>query len=400
MTTKTISGRSLDQIEAATKRLNDELVELRAKQITDPDDAGINRRIDNVLKALDRVTQEYTDHVLAGVQAGGYSIESGDGAAGAAGDRKARRRLLAGRGAHAKGALAEEILDAGFDVKNHRSVELSGAIVLDALKASTFPDVDEWAPQRSGQIIPIGMDRRFLWPFLASQAADGASIEDFSQTGRTVTGTVQRSLNATTDKAKLDVAVELVNAPLVQFAVTIDDIPNAVLESIPSFTAFMQTEGTYQLQRAIDAHVLAQITAAGPAQHLTGDNLIEHVRHGIAAMRAVGAAPSIAVLDATAAAGLDLFTTGADDAYVFPTAATGTSSPLWNQRIVELPELDAPMLIDPAMLGVLYLGSVSFEADPYTGFRKNLTTLRIEVDGLFHVRNIAGALVLEAEDEG
>ena len=43
------------------------------------------------------------------------------------------------------------------------------------------------------------------------------------------------------------------------------------------------------------------------------------------------------------------------------------------------------------MLGVLYLSSLRFDADPYTGFRKNLTTLRIEVKGLFHVRNVRGA---------
>ena len=43
------------------------------------------------------------------------------------------------------------------------------------------------------------------------------------------------------------------------------------------------------------------------------------------------------------------------------------------------------------MLGPLYLGPLRFDADPYTGFRKNLTTLRIEVKALYHVRNVQGA---------
>ena len=47
---------------------------------------------------------------------------------------------------------------------------------------------------------------------------------------------------------------------------------------------------------------------------------------------------------------------------------------------------EAPYLIDPMMLGQLYLGSLRFEADSFTGFRKNLTTLRIETKALYHVR--------------
>jgi hypothetical protein len=43
------------------------------------------------------------------------------------------------------------------------------------------------------------------------------------------------------------------------------------------------------------------------------------------------------------------------------------------------------------MLGMLYLGIARFEADTFTGFKKNLTTLRVEVTGLYHVRNSDGA---------
>jgi hypothetical protein len=50
-----------------------------------------------------------------------------------------------------------------------------------------------------------------------------------------------------------------------------------------------------------------------------------------------------------------------------------------------------PYLIDPIMLGQLYLGNLRFEADPFTGLKKNLTTLRIECKALYHVRQAEGA---------
>jgi len=52
---------------------------------------------------------------------------------------------------------------------------------------------------------------------------------------------------------------------------------------------------------------------------------------------------------------------------------------------------EPPYLIDPQMLGMLYLGHARFDADPFTAFKKNLTTLRVEVKGLVHVRNADGA---------
>jgi hypothetical protein len=52
---------------------------------------------------------------------------------------------------------------------------------------------------------------------------------------------------------------------------------------------------------------------------------------------------------------------------------------------------EAPYLLDPAMLGRFYMGTLRFEVDPYTGFKANLSTLRLEVKSLFHVRNAKGA---------
>jgi hypothetical protein len=108
-------------------------------------------------------------------------------------------------------------------------------------------------------------------------------------------------------------------------------------------------------------------------------------------MRAEGANPRVVIVNPTDAASLDL----ASDAggYIFATREVGSSSPLWGLRVVERigAGTEAPYLIDPEMLGRFYLGTLRFEVDPYTGFRKNLSTLRLEIKSLFHVRNAKGA---------
>lgn len=52
---------------------------------------------------------------------------------------------------------------------------------------------------------------------------------------------------------------------------------------------------------------------------------------------------------------------------------------------------EPPDLVDSKILGVLYLGPMKFEADPFTGFKANLTTVRVETKALMHIRNAKGA---------
>jgi hypothetical protein len=97
------------------------------------------------------------------------------------------------------------------------------------------------------------------------------------------------------------------------------------------------------------------------------------------------------------AGGLDLATIGADDAFVFALRDTGSSSPLWGLRFIEVAALAqgfGPYLIDPAMLGAFYDQRVRLQTNPWAKFAKNLTDLRIEGNALFRVRNIAGAYVI------
>lgn len=340
---------------------------------------------------LDALTKGRSDAILAGFAAGHIHGESGDGAS----PMPSFGFLKAGV-KQPRTSFAEAVMSSGFDVKANRlSVELDGT---EATKAQTLPSVTDWNRSAPG-LVPLGQDRRWLFPNLPSQPArNTASIQDFVQTARTVTGTVERALNATTDKADLATTTTLVNTALSQFAVTISDIPNAVLESVPALINWLDAEGEFQVYKAIDAHVMAKIVAASPASGLTGANLVLQFRNAISAMRAVGANPTLAVVNPTDSVEIDTYEAG-DGAMLFGTQQANAASPLWGLNIVERigAGTENPFLIDPSMLGVLYMGNIRLDADPYTGFKKNLTTLRVEVNALMHVRNAQGAYEIVAD---
>ncbi|HEY8417167.1 MAG TPA: hypothetical protein VIK93_03915, partial [Limnochordales bacterium] len=83
--------------------------------------------------------------------------------------------------------------------------------------------------------------------------------------------------------------------------------------------------------------------------------------------------------------------------YAHPSRETGVASPLWGLRVVERAgHGEPPVLIDSRALGVWYRGVLRVAADPFTGFKQNLTNLRFEVNGLMHVRNPKAAhLIVE-----
>jgi hypothetical protein len=282
--------------------------------------------------------------------------------------------------------LGSKLIRAGFDLKSNPSVSFSAFDVFGG-KTATLPAATVIAPT-SPFIVPLGRDTRFLWPNLVRQdAGEATAISDFKQTVRTVTGTIERAITATTDKAELNVTLTHVVEAMKQVAVTISDIPNALLDAAP-LRDYFNGEGRFVIDQALDAHVIAQIVAAAPPFGQTGANLVERVRNAVTSMRAEGANPPLLVLNAADAATLDL--TADAGGYVFPLRDTG-ASPLWGLRVIERPGTTPPYVIDPQMLGVLYLGAMSFDADPYTGFKKNLTTLRVEAAALYHVRNAFGA---------
>jgi hypothetical protein len=291
--------------------------------------------------------------------------------------------------------LAGEILKRGWDLKKNPSVTIAADELVES-RAQTLPAVSSWARQ-PGVLVPLGMDQRFLFPNLPTESAGQSStVLDWKQSARTLTGTVNRVLSSVAAKATLDVTVAAVTEDIQQFAVVLAAIPNQILESIPAFTDFMNGEGAFQIAKALDTHVLAQIVAATPSFSNTGTSQIDKVRNQIGTMRGNGANPSLLVLSPTDATTLDL---SADaGGYVFATRDTGTASPIFGCRVIERigGGSDPMYLIDPDMLGRLYLGDMRFDVDPYTGFASNTTSLRVEVNAIFHVRNVQGAYRIAA----
>jgi hypothetical protein len=99
-------------------------------------------------------------------------------------------------------------------------------------------------------------------------------------------------------------------------------------------------------------------------------------------------------MNSTDAAALDLSTSGTSTPYLFAVREPGGASPLFWLRVIERTSTtgaEPPYVLDSARLGRLYLGTMRIEADPFTNFTKNLTTLRCEVKALFHVRDAKGA---------
>jgi hypothetical protein len=294
--------------------------------------------------------------------------------------------------------LADRILERGWDLKKNPSVVIPADELVAPLetRAQSLPAVSSWARQ-PGVIVPLGMDQRFLFPNLpTAPAGESSTVLDFKQSARTLTGTVNRVLSSVAAKATLEVTVAAVTEDLQQFAVVLPAIPNQILESIPAFTDYMNGEGSFQIAKAIDTHVLSQIVASTPLFSNVGTTLIDKVRTQIGTMRGSGANPTILVLNPTDSTSLDLLADAGG--YKFPLRDTGTSSPLFGCTVVERigGGTDPIYLVDPDMLGRLYIGSMRFDADPYTGFAANTTALRVEVNALMHIRNSQGAYRIAA----
>jgi hypothetical protein len=261
-------------------------------------------------------------------------------------------------------------------------------------KAMTSPALADLPARVEGGVVQLGADQRFAYPRFPSQdLGTDLNVNDFRQSVRgAITGAVERSPVATTDKAVIAETVVATSEPVVQEAIILDGIPLAVVESIAGFRAWVDSELRFQIGKAIDAHTYTKVNAN--ASHAnTGTGLIAQLRNGVAVLQAAGYAPNLAIVNPNDAVSLDLSTTGADAAYVFALRDIGSSDPLWGLRFVVRAGAgtEPPLLVDTARVGVLYMATLSIDADPYAGvgganFKKNLVDIRAEVNVLMHVR--------------
>lgn len=252
-------------------------------------------------------------------------------------------------------------------------------------------------------LIEKAQDNRFLFPTLPTAPLDQGvlGVVDFKQTGsREVTGEVLRDPLATTDKSELGLSLTAESEDVKQLATTVTEVPDKLFSAEPALDGFLRNEMAYALNVALDAYVISVIEASAPPAGLTGPTLIEQSRFAVAAARALGSNPKVLALDPETAADLDVMTSGSDAAYVFATRDTGSASPLWGLEIREAPslpgDLGGPLLVDPGLAAVLYLGGASFALDPYSGFRKDTVDARLEFDCLCAIRDASGFYVISA----
>jgi hypothetical protein len=157
----------------------------------------------------------------------------------------------------------------------------------------------------------------------------------------------------------------------------IRDIPNALFEADGNLGAFLAAEMNRALQHAIDQHVTDSINAASPDSSAgTSSDLLEELRYAKAELADKGVAANLAILTPESGVTVDLVKE-IDMPRGFP----------FGIRFAESSSADTDYLVEPARAGVLYLGSVKFDRDPYTGFSRNTTNLRAEASLLMVIRD-------------
>ena len=288
--------------------------------------------------------------------------------------------------------FSKSVISAGFSLKERPSVELEAAKAL-GIKAPTLTGAAPTTWNTTSEVyVPLAADRRFIFPSIpTTNAGNATAVPDFTITARTLTGTVQRDVDAVTEKATLDHTIVHSVEEIPQHAVVIDEVPNQLLESVPALGQLLESEGKLAVQQSIDDHVYAALTAAESFGN-TGTGLVAQVRNAIAAMRTAGMSPNLLIVDPADAVDLDLLT-DSNGAYLFDLDSANSSNPLFGLRIVEsVAAVGAdPLLVDTSRIGQLYLGTMRVEADPFTGFKKNLTDLRVETNALMHIRDATAA---------
>ena len=191
-------------------------------------------------------------------------------------------------------------------------------------------------------------------------------------------------------KAEVDVTLELAQEKVRQVAAVISNVPNAILEAEVTLRAFLQVQLRVKLDQAIDAHVVSQIDSASFYGGAVGADLITQIRNGIAAMNSLGTNPTIVALSPTDSVELDLFTTGADDAYAFALRDYGLVQSAVRPARDRDARGDQPAADRPAGVGCALRRAGTVRGRSILGIHREPGTVRLEGNVLFHVRNAQG----------
>ena len=154
------------------------------------------------------------------------------------------------------------------------------------------------APTLRAPVAAPAQDRRFAYPVLArAQVGDDLAVGGFTvafaDPGVTGVSGIERVPISTEEKAELEATIGWDSKDLKQFAVTLDNVPQAILDAEDQLRGVLETEMKYRVNLALDQHVVTGIEAAAPPSGKTGSTLIEQTRNAVAASRALGANPTV-----------------------------------------------------------------------------------------------------------
>jgi hypothetical protein len=258
-------------------------------------------------------------------------------------------------------------------------------------------------------IVASAFDERWLIDHLVQARVEvgDLGVQEFKQTGaRTLTGAIERDPLSVEPKAALSLGLKVEQVPLKQEAVVIDKVPSELFPAVQGLgdnapltggategglmLGWLTSEGGKQVKIGIESHIVAAITAVKPAFSETGVGKLAQIRNAVSAHRALGAQPAVLAATPKYCAELDSLE-DANKRPIFPLGVVGGSSPLFGLTVVELrSEEHDPLLIDPRIAGIFYSSEAKLLVDPFSEMKSNLVNVRLEMNVLFHCRDVAG----------
>ena len=218
-------------------------------------------------------------------------------------------------------------------------------------------------------------------------AGTALAVQTFKMSARSITGSVERVIDATSSKADMSLTVSPVTVPLKMFSVIVSGLKTAVMQSEDSLYALLEAEMRAAIEQAIDAHCVNALYNAALDHGGTGSSIEAKVRTGIADAMDNGVRPNVVLLSPSDASDVALrLNTAIVEQFPFGLTVVESKAAVTS----------APVLLDTSRIGALYVGQYQALVDPYSGASTNEIRIRLETNGAFVVRNHRGGLIASA----
>jgi hypothetical protein len=74
-----------------------------------------------------------------------------------------------------------------------------------------------------------------------------------------------------------------------------------------------------------------------------------------------------------------------------------TASPIWSCQVVEVPDLESPIVLDPLTVAEVFYGNATLKVDESSELDKNLVRLELSFEALCNVRQVVGGAYVIAK---